>query len=244
MSKFTRATLVLAIAGLLAPAAVQAQAINEGFENINSLVTWDFINMSNPLGSIDYFQGNSAVFPAQAGTATSYLAVNFNSGGGLATISNWAIIPERTLSNGDTLSFWTRTVTNNSFPDRLQVRMSLNGSSNDVGTDEFSVGDFTTLLLDINPNYSLNVNPGPPSGNPPIVDGYPHTWTQYTITLAGIGAPTNGRLAFRYFMENAGPFGDNSNYIGIDSLVYTPVPEPASLALLGLGALTLIRRRR
>jgi hypothetical protein len=50
--------------------------------------------------------------------------------------------------------------------------------------------------------------------------------------LSGIGSPTEGRLAFRYFVENGGPSGTNSNYIGIDSVSYVPVgsfAEPISL---------------
>ncbi|HUN81491.1 MAG TPA: choice-of-anchor J domain-containing protein, partial [Phycisphaerae bacterium] len=103
-------------------------------------------------------------------------------------------------------------------------------ASTNVGSTATSVGDFTTLLLDINPTYTLS--------------GYPNGWTQYSITLSGIGAPTSGRLAFRYFVENGGPSGANSDYIGIDTLAYTQAPEPAALALLGIGGLALIRRRR
>ena len=42
------------------------------------------------------------------------------------------------------------------------------------------------------------------------------------MTVSGLAAPTSGRLAFRYFVENGGPDGDNSNIIGIDTVVYTP----------------------
>ena len=51
------------------------------------------------------------------------------------------------------------------------------------------------------------------------------------MTLSGIPGPTTGRLAFRYFVENGGPSGANSDYIGIDRTVYTgpcvtPTPTP------------------
>ena len=61
------------------------------------------------------------------------------------------------------MTFWTRTTTANPFPDRLQVRMSTAGASSNVGTTATDVGDFTTLLLDINPTYT--------------VGGYPEVWT-------------------------------------------------------------------
>jgi hypothetical protein len=79
-----------------------------------------------------------------------------------------------------------------------------------VGTTATSVGTFTTLLLDINPTYQ----PDP---------AYPIVWTNFTINLTGIATPTLGRLAFRYFVENGGPSGANSDYIGIDTVTFTPV---------------------
>jgi hypothetical protein len=145
------------------------------------------------------------------------------------------------LQNG-TLTFYTRTAstalaamgmpsgvcgTGNVFPDRLQVRMSTNGASINVGTTAFDVGDFTNLLLDINPTYTIV--------------GYPEAWTQFTVTISGVPTGATGRLALRYFVENGGPEGTRSNYIGIDRAVYngpcgpprsTPTPRPHPTARL------------
>jgi len=68
------------------------------------------------------------------------------------------------------------------------------------------------LLLEINPNLQLSV--------------YPMVWTQYSITISGLAAPTSGRIAFRYFVTNAGLNGTNSDYIGIDDFVHTPYVCP------------------
>ncbi|MBE2235907.1 MAG: choice-of-anchor J domain-containing protein, partial [Anaerolinea sp.] len=51
--------------------------------------------------------------------------------------------------------------------------------------------------------------------------GYPQSWTQYTVTLSGLPANASGRLAFRYFVTDGGPSGNNSNYIGIDTVEFT-----------------------
>src|SRR5207249_5855688 len=140
--------------------------------------------------------------PSQSGAPNSYIAANYQNGAELATISNWLLTPPLTLENGARLTFWTRT-TDGMFPDRLQVRMSTNGASTNVGSTATSVGDFTTLLLNINPDYTTH--------------GYPDVWTQFTVTLSGLPpAGATGRLAFRYFVENAGFSGANSDYIGID----------------------------
>ena len=195
-------------------------AINEGFDDIGNLPGWVLINHSQPLGASDWFQGNDLVFPAFDGLPNAYIAANFNNGGDLATISNWLLTPEVSLGEG-TLTFYTRTVELSTFPDRLQVRMSTNGASTNVGTTATDVGDFTTLLLDINPTYT--------------VGGYPEAWTQFTVNISGVPPGTTGRLAFRYFVEDGGPEGTRSNYIGIDRAVYcftsvrvipTPRPRP------------------
>ena len=94
------------------------------------------------------------VFPAQSGAATSYIGANFNNTTGTNTISNWLLTPPLPLLNGRTMTFYTRTVDVPAFPDRLQVRMSTNGASSNVGTTATDVGDFTALLLDINPTYT------------------------------------------------------------------------------------------
>ena len=186
--------------------------IDEGFDDITILPGWVLINHSQPLGASGWFQGNDAVFPAFSGPADAYIAANFDNGGGLATISNWLLTPEVGLQDGDTLTFYTRTVELSAFPDRLQVRMSTNGSSTNVGTTATDVGDFTNLLLDINPTYAMG--------------GYPEAWTQFTITISGISTGTMGRLAFRYFVEDGGPGGTRSNYIGIDRVQYCGTPLP------------------
>ena len=187
-------------------------SIDEGFDDISNLPDWVLINHSQPLGASDWFQGNSGVFTAFDGLPNAYIAANFNNGGDLATISNWLLTPEVRLENGSMLTFYTRTVEGSQFPDRLQVRMSTNGASTNVGTTALDVGDFTSLLLDINPTYTIG--------------GYPEAWTQFTVSITGVAAGTTGRLAFRYFVENGGPQGENSNYIGIDRAVYCFVPAP------------------
>lgn len=181
----------------------------EGFDDITLLpgMGWFFQNNSNPLGTTDWFQGSDSVFPAHAGDPTAYIAANFNNTAGVGTISNWMLTPEISLNDGDTISFWTRVPDGSSWPDRTELRLSTAGASTDVGADEFSVGDFDTLLLSVNPNLD--------------VYGYPDVWTQFSATLSGIPPGATGRIAFRYFVTDGGPSGTNSNYIGIDTVEYT-----------------------
>jgi hypothetical protein len=136
--------------------------------------------------------------------------------------------PVITMNNGDTVSFYTR-APNNDFPDRLELRLSTNGASTDVGAGPNDVGDFSTLLVSVDPG---------------LVGNYPVEWTEFTANITGLAGPTDGRLAFRYTVPDSGPLGSNSNYIGIDTFTHTVVPEPAGLILLALAGLGLLKIRR
>ena len=156
--------------------------LTQGFDDITTLTNWVQINHSTTIGTTGWFQGNSTVFPAQSGAADSYIGANFNNTTNADTISNWLLTPPLALANGATLTFHTRTVDVPAFPDRLQVRMSTNGASSNVGTTATDVGDFITLLLDINPTYTTS--------------GYPNVWTQFTVTVSGVDRrPQDGWLS-------------------------------------------------
>ncbi len=179
--------------------------INEQFDGAIPPAGWNVQNLSNPVGLTGWAQTNSTVFPPQSGAGK--ISANFNNTSGTGTISNWLFAPTTTLKNGDRFSFYTRTTTG-TFPDRLQLRMSTSGASVNVGNNETTVGDFATLLLDINPNLTGT--------------GYPTAWTQFNVTMSGLpAAGISGRLAFRYFVTGGGPAGANSDFIGIDNAVYT-----------------------
>jgi len=189
--------------------AAPVNLINETFTTAIPLPAgWVQQNLSSPLGLTNWFQGNNGVFPGN--TPPGYIAANFNNTTGNNIISNWLFAPSVLLKNGDTIKFWTRTVGAPFFPDRLQVRLNTTNTGTNAGGTNTSVGDFTTLLLDINPTYTTS--------------GYPSAWTQYRIGLSGLPAGgVNGRFAFRYFVEGGGPAGANSDYIGIDDVVYQTI---------------------
>ena len=177
--------------------------INETFGSVLP-TNWAQTNNSTSAGT-NWFQGagsSNITFSAHSGTTNEFIAADYQSlNGATGTVDLWLFTPTVSLQNGNTFTFWTRTQDNTQFPDRMEVRMSTNGSST-------TVADFSTSILTINPSLV--------TGN----TGYPMTWTQYTATVSGISGTVTGRFAFRYYVTNSGSSGANGYGIGIDDVTY------------------------
>lgn len=197
----------------ISAAYAQVSSLDEGFDVLPT--TWKNINNSNPKGPNNWFHPTTSyqTFDAYSGDTTSFLAANYGATTttGAGDISLWFISPLLNLENGGVVKFWTRTVSPSNYPDRLELRLSTAGASINVGTTSTSTGDFTTLLLSINPNLKKHQYPE-------------EEWTQFTATISGLTAPTTGKIAFRYWVTNGGFLGANSNYIGVDDFSYNAEP--------------------
>src|SRR5258706_8666039 len=126
------------LGALMLLAARQASAstlLLENFDNVATLSAsgWTIVNNSSPAGTTDWFQGNPGVFSAQSGAANSYVAANFEAAAFGGNISDWLISPVLILQNADVIKFWSRTESGAIAPDRLELRLSLNGASANVG---------------------------------------------------------------------------------------------------------------
>lgn len=209
-------TLVGVLAVAAGCSAVAAPLLSEGFEDVAGLPGqgWVFLNQSTPSGSTGWFQGVPALFPAAAGPADSYIAANLNNAAFGGMVSNWLLTPQLQLANGEWFSFSLRLL-GEGVLDRVEVYLGSNGASTDVGHD------FTLLAA-----YASDRDTG---------------WQPYSLLLDGLAAPVNGRLAFRYVIDDTSRNGD---YIAIDSVSVTAIPEPATVALVCLGAIALHAVRR
>jgi hypothetical protein len=190
-------------------------AVGEGFERMESVLEtgsalgggiyangWIRRNNSDA-PNLAWYKGVPSAFAAYDGAPDSYLAQNwFATRLDTGTASVWALTPPVNFGAGASVSFWTRTVENAPRPDRLQVRVCATGACTDVGTMPEDVGEFATLVADINATET--------------VGGYPETWTRYVLTSAdGLPASGAGRIAFRYyFHQDAGALA--GSYVGID----------------------------
>lgn len=206
------AALSLAAFAPLAVRAAGVEVLNEGFANVPGLSGWVQVNQSVPPGT-GWFQGNAAVFAAQAGAADSYAATNYlGAQYGMGSVDNWLITPVLNLTGTTTLSFFTRAASDPGFADKIEVRFS-SGSGTDTAT-------FTTLLSTIGPS------------------GYPQDWTQYTLNMMFDGA---GRFAFRYLgdADTLNYIGIDT----VKVVTAVPEPELYLMFMVGLGTLGLLRRK-
>lgn len=204
----------IAFGALMAAGAAQAQQLTEGFDGAFPPAGWIVRNQSAAIGTnVNCWNQFTGASPWVAQTGPSHTGANFNCTSGANTISGWLITSQLTaLQNGNILTFWTRKgPPPDMFPDRLQVRLCLDaapgscGLAGSTGTSATDVGDFTNLVLDINPTLVTGV--------------YPTTYTEFTATVSGLPPGLNaGRLAFRYFVTNGGPDGTNSDIISIDTM--------------------------
>ncbi len=211
---------VTAYAGFTGAAAARAAEYTETFDDLGPVESgqwgppeliaagWIFRNQSAPLGSGTWFDGYPDYFPPFAGSG--YLAVDSLStdyfGG---DISTWAILPPiPDQQAGDTISFRVRRMESSNF-DTLQLRYSPTGGTG-TGSGPDAVGDFTEVLADLSPI--------PLTG-----------WTLVSATVPG-----PGRLALRYYVDDACTWACFSSYVGVDELVVSAAP-PAGPPLPAAG---------
>jgi hypothetical protein len=231
------AALTVANASAVPSPQVAVSSLTEGFENVSALApNWAFVNNSDP-GPIappaTWSQGltTTSGYASQSGASNSFAQVTFASTAGdgtqaNGTISNWLITPELDFSQGGTFSFFARTSndTINTFSEFLEVRQSTAGSSTNVGTTATSVGDFTSVVGTVGSLTTLGALQST-------------SWQQFTFSVPATAG--TGRLAFRSFATNGGVNGTQNAYITIDTVNFTPAPEPAMSSLAGFAVLGL-----
>lgn len=198
MEKITRVLLFLLT--YLTTSEAYTQLYVENFND--AFLEFEFHNNSYPksANNYDWTYYNGAM---TAAFDRSYDPEN-------STLSKWMISPSLVLKNGDVVKFRTKQDLNNcQQANRLEVRLNarklnapravINNMSYDstlyLPAGENSVGGFTNLLLTINPSLQKT---GP--------QAYPSEWKEYTVTISGLASNEmyRGRIAFRYYITNAG----------------------------------------
>jgi len=202
---------------------VPDQSFVEEFDTLTAAYSrgWRLVNRSSPVGPTNWNQTGDPQFgldfqPFSKTGGVGYIECdNFSiapTAPATGVISNWIVSPIRILQNGDKIIFYA----NSAYVEngvRLQVRINPTNTGLNCGRG-LEHGDFTTNLLDINPNYDLTTTS--PSA-------FPTNWTRFEATVYGLEKPTQGRFAFRYFHEYGiadDPADGVLDCIGLDSVAY------------------------
>jgi hypothetical protein len=209
-------------------------SLAEEFDTVSNAVAkgWIIKNNTLPLGTMSWEQGyfyfsiahtykflvGPINYPSAGGfgsnnpsfSGTDFIMTTSECGTGVAHCSNWLISPELTVKDGDVVSFYTRTYDNPTIAaDRLEVRMNDEDASTEVGKTPTSTGKFNKVLLDINPDYLLE---GAAS--------YPGNWKKYSVIITGVPDAKKTRIAFRYYVPNGGPLGENGLGVALDKFSF------------------------
>lgn len=139
-----------------------------------------------------WYQGIPSVFPSYAGPDTGYVAANYNIVQLANNIDSWLVLPGLNISQGDTISFMSRSPDGSIYPDSIRVMYSAAGDILPEATSWVELGRFKVSTA-----------------------GW--DYMEYYAPAAG----TNATFAIRYTVADGGPNGTNSNYIGIDDIMVT-----------------------
>ncbi len=213
MTKPKLASLALAAALSLGTCVASADTtlINEGFDNVSALTAngWMLLNRSSPLGSVDTWYQGQDYIFPAMSGASTSYAASNYNAG----------------TTGGSIADWLITPTF-STRDSGQVSFWIRSDVQANYTDYFSYG--LSAGGTATSDFTLNTAS--------VVAG---DWTQVTMSFAGTGSNTMGRLAIVHV-----GLADIANYVGVDNVVVTAVPEMPSSALAAAGLLTLALLRR
>ncbi len=216
-------TTACAVLLLAATLSVQAQGtlLNEGFEGQGLPTGWTRSNFSaNPAAEAWFRPSESPdTFTAASGSAMSYIASSVFVGA--------TDVAGNPMGRIDAM-LATPVV---SMADPTMLTFSTRTLSDNPFGESLRIGAIVSgSFVDL-----MTINPSVAAGN------YPQDWTQFSVVLPSYGEGVSGRFYFEYVIPDATIAG---NFIGLDSVTISAVPEPGNVALMLAGGLALLAWRR
>ena len=228
---------------LVTPLPLANTTFSEEFDTAASALKrgWKFINASSPVGGGVWQDGGDVAAPffnsySNNGSNVGFIGASYlSTSAGAGEISNWLVSPSTFMKNGDRIVFYARgwelpgyvAGDTTDFGNRLQLCLNTFGDGLNVGTGLSDPGDFTTSLVDINPQqYEWHNLPGTYNGvvitAAKISQAFPSSWTRFEGVVSGIATPGYYRFAFRYMVMGGGNAGSGSG-VGIDKVSFISV---------------------
>ena len=227
-------SLVLMLVVMLSGTVYADAVLTSNFDLHNSTdgatsftgISWATNGVTDPGSTIALTSGNATVAKVQRGGATvsnnSRLAVEYNI---------------------DTQVSWTMDITFDAATAGLTLEdMSfdyqfITGSGGNQGTAHLNSGVIDVSILDGSLSQLSTVNVGPLGTS----DAASNSGTGILADFADV-ALTNGQTyTLRFTVSSNATAGNN---IAIDNLSLNGVPEPATMSLLALGGIAMLRRRK
>lgn len=213
MTHFKLAPLALVAALSLGSVAASADTtlISEGFDDVSTLAGngWLLLNRSSPLGIVDTWYQGQ-----------DYIFPALSGAPDSYIASNY-----NAGTTGGSIADWLMTPTfSTQFAGQVSFSIRSDVQAGYVDFFSFGLSNGGTATSDFTLSKAAIV---------------PGDWTTYTMSFAGTGTNSVGRLAIVHV-----GLADIANYIGVDNVLVTAVPEMPTSALAAAGLLTLALMRR
>ena len=206
----------LALIGTMATANAGV-LLQEDFNQVATLSAsgWVLNNLSPIPGEIaDWYQGVPSTLTAHAGLPSQYIAASY---------LNATPVDANTPS---AINNWLITPTF-SVEKSGTITFWANAEAFPGYSDQLafglSDGSSTPGAFSLNPVFTV------PTGG----------WTRYVLNFAGMGKGAVARFGIQYSGDTS-----TSNFVGVDSLLITAVPEPGTMMMFGAGLVGLMAARR
>jgi hypothetical protein len=176
---------------------------------------WVLNNLSPIPGEIaNWYQGVPSTMEAQAGFASQYIAASYLNA--TAVDANTPTPIENWLITPTFSVEKSGTIT-------FWANAAEFAGYSDQLAFGLSTGSSTPGAFTLNPVFTV------PTGG----------WTRYVLNFTGMGAGAVARFGIQYSGDTS-----TSNFVGVDSLLITAVPEPGTVMMFGAGLVGLMAARR